>query len=171
MAKTIVDATGRMRTVEDSRKQQLEKQYDTMEESLRKAGKHFTKSYLVSAFNLRTPEFWAFIKLMEKRRVLGVDKPMVHMKGQRVAYSEQIWYIVDRPGTVPVRQPTGLPGYFVQGFPSKTQSRAERRRLSGSHLCDRCGTMIAGRGRHRKSARGHTQDKCDDAMVKLIHES
>jgi hypothetical protein len=166
MARTIVDQTGRMWTIEDSRQDQLEKLYDLMEEALRKDEKHFTKRFLAHTYGLRTTEVWGFIRLMERRHVLAMDKPIVHMKGQRVAYSETSWHIVNRPAGTPGHVPYGL-----QGFPGKTLSKGMRRRLAGSHLCDRCGSMIAGKGRHRKSTRGHTRDKCDLAMVRIIHET
>jgi hypothetical protein len=166
MARTIVDQTGRMRTIEDSRQDQLEKQFDLMEEALRQDEKHFTKRYLATTYGLRTTEVWAFIRLMERRSVLVMDKPVVHMKGQRTAYSETSWRIVARPAGSPGYVPPGL-----QGFPGKTLSKGMRRRLAGSHLCDRCGSVIAGKGRHRKASRGHTREKCDVAMVRIIHES
>jgi len=167
MARTIVDPNGRMRTVIEARKQQVEKQYDSMEEALRKGEVHFTKKWLAQTYGLTTPEVWGFIKLMRTRRVLGVDpSPPKLTKGWR----EESWYLVNRP------QPWGLvPVAPVQGqmprFPSKTQSLRERRMMAGTHLCDRCGSMIPGTGRHRKSSRGHTRDVCDLAMVKVIHES
>lgn len=36
--------------------------------------------------------------------------------------------------------------------------------------CSRCNSMINGKGRHRKSARGHTKEECDLAMVKSLHQ-
>ena len=165
MAKTIVDATGRMRTIIEARKQQVEKQYDSMEEALRKGEIHFTKKALAQTYGLTTPEVWGFIKLMRTRSVLGIDPtPPKLTKGWR----EESWYIVDRPRPWALPPPRG-PG---QGpFPGKTQSDSERRRMSGTHLCDRCGSIIPGTGRHRKSSRGHTRDVCDLAMVKVIHDS
>lgn len=163
MAKTVVDATGRMRTIIEARKQQVEKQYDSMEEALHKGEIHFTKKWLAQAYGLSTPEVWGFLKLMRERGALGADPiPPKLTKGWR----EESWYIVGRPQ--PYSRSVSLPGPV---FPGKTVSRSERRRMTGTHLCDRCGSVIPGTGRHRKSSRGHTREVCDLAMVKVIHET
>jgi hypothetical protein len=173
MAKTIVDATGRMRTIEDSPEQLLQKKYDSMEEALRKAETHFTKNWLMRTYGLRTTEVWSFIRLMEARQVLAKDNPVTKVIGQRTVFSEASWHIVNRPA--PGAQTRPIPPWAsygaLPGFPGKTMSKGMRRRLAGQHLCDRCGSVIAGKGRHRKSSRGHTREICDLAMVKVIHES
>lgn len=40
----------------------------------------------------------------------------------------------------------------------------------GTHKCQRCGTIIQGKGRHRKSSRGHGKAECDSAMVAAMME-
>ena len=172
MAKTIVDATGRMRTIEDSPEQLLQKKYDSMEEALRKAETHFTKNWLARTYGLRTTEVWTFIRLMEARSVLAKDNPVTKVVGQRTVFSEPSWHIIDRSTTAKPMPVWARPGYgALPGFPGKTQSKSERRRLAGRHECDRCGSTIPGKGRHRKSSRGHTRELCDLAMVRVIHES
>jgi hypothetical protein len=168
MAKTIVDSTGRMRTIVDSRQQQLGKQYDLMEVALRQGEVHFTKTTLARDYGLTRPEVWAFVKLMDAREVLATDPPVNRKIGNRTVFSETSWHIVDRP--VPGQQRAPYYG-SAPVFPGKTPSRSDRRRLAmRGCVCDRCGSVIPGKGRHRKSTRGHTRDKCDLAMVKVIHE-
>jgi len=41
----------------------------------------------------------------------------------------------------------------------------------GTHVCQRCGSPIAGKGRHGKKRRGHTQEVCDFFMAKNIMKS
>lgn len=35
--------------------------------------------------------------------------------------------------------------------------------------CSRCGFKILGKGRHNKTARGHTKEECDLKMVEMLH--
>lgn len=162
MAKTIVDQNGRMRTIVDSREVQLQKQFDSMEDALRKEDRIFTRRWLTATYGLRAHEFIAFLKLMELRECLAVECPIAHRTGSRVTYSEKCWKIVSRP--TPKHQ-------WVSTFPGKTPSKREQRKMYCTHLCDRCGSNIPGRGRHNKASRGHTRDKCDVSMVKVIHDS
>ena len=164
MAKTIVDSTGQMRTIFDSRKQQLEKQYDLMEDALRKGEVHFTKNTLAGMYGLATREVWGFLKVMEEREVLAKDNPILNR-----GYSEQTWHIVARPVPKPTFRNTPQSPWLT---PVPRGGRRLVRKLTrGTHLCDRCGSIIPGRGRHNKSARGHTTEVCDLAMVKVIHET
>jgi hypothetical protein len=162
MARTIVDPNGRMQTIIDSRRIQLEKQYDLMEDALRKEERHFTKKHLAVTYGLETREVWGFLKLMLSRSVLAEDPAVVTKKGQRGVYSEPSFHIIDRPLPKPSFGPASKQVPYA--------GHAVARRLRGSHLCDRCGSIIAGKGRHRKSTRGHTRDLCDLAMVRVIHE-
>jgi hypothetical protein len=98
MAKTIVDRMGQMRTIVDSRQIQLEKQYDLMEDALRNAETVFTKRSLMSMYGLRTPDFWAFLKLMESRECLAVESPVTHKTGARVTFTEKCWKILTANG-------------------------------------------------------------------------
>jgi hypothetical protein len=163
MAKTVIDPNGRMRTIVDSRKIQLEKQFDLMENALRNDEKHFTKKYLAITYGLETREVWAFLKLMISREVLAQDPPVVTTVGQRPVHHEPRFHIVDRP------TPTPFSGGSQKQVPYSGHVVA--RRMRGHHLCDRCGAIIPGTGRHRKSSRGHTREKCDLEMVRVIHES
>lgn len=165
MARTIVDPNGRMQTVVDSRRVQLEKQYDLMEDALRKDEKHFTKKWLAVTYGLETREVWAFLKLMISREVLAEDPPVVTKIGQRGVYHEPSYHIVNPP----TPNPPFSGGSRQKQVPYAGHQMA--RRLRGHHLCDRCGAVIPGTGRHRKSSRGHTRDKCDLEMVRVIHES
>src|SRR5512135_3129102 len=164
MARTIVDPNGRVQTIIDSRRIQLEKQYDLMEVALRNEEKHFTKKYLAATYGLETREVWAFLKLMIHREVLATDPPVITKTGQRGVYYEPSYHIVARPIPKPV-----FGGGRVKQVPYAGHAIA--RRLRGSHLCDRCGSVIQGTGRHRKSSRGHTREVCDLAMVQVIHDS
>ncbi len=165
MAKTIVDSTGRMRTIVDSRKQQLEKQYDLMEDALRKGEIHFTKKSLAAMHGLETREVWGFLKLMEERKVLAKDNPIL-----KRGYSEQTWHIVARPVPKITFNHTFQPSPWLTPVP-RGGRRLVRKLTRGNHLCDRCGSVIPGKGRHAKSLRGHTRDVCDLSMVKVIHET
>ena len=165
MAKTIVDSTGQMRTIVDSRQVQLEKKYDLMEEALRKGEIHFTKTSLGRDYGLSRPEVWSFVRLMDTRQILAKDNPVTKLIGNRTVFSEPSWHIVDRPTS------KAVPAWAQSDFPGKTTSRRQQRRLAGRHLCDRCGSTILGKGRHNKSSRGHTRELCDLAMVSVIHDA
>ncbi len=163
MAKTIVDTTGQLRTIDDSRRQKLLKQYDLMEEALRKGEVHFTKKTLVKMYGLSSPDVWNFIKEMERRSVLAKDVPI-----QTRGYSEERWYIIDRPPVVGPVSATKQPTWMMA---TPRGGRRLLRRLQYTSVCDRCGSHIPGKGRHAKSSRGHTTEICDLAMVKVIQES
>jgi hypothetical protein len=53
-----------------------------------------------------------------------------------------------------------------------SQKRAvDQSAQKGTHICQRCGSVIAGKGRHGKKRRGHTQEVCDFFMAKNIMKS
>jgi hypothetical protein len=118
-------------------------------------GRSFTKTYLARTYELSALEVRNFLKLMEERDVLCFAKPV-----ETNRWFEEAWTIRDRP-TPKTVMPRVLP-------PKGTKKHLPGR-MHGKHLCKRCGTQIAGSGRHAKSLRGHTQAVCDVAMVGQIH--
>jgi len=162
MVKTIVDANGVMRTITDSRKQELEKIFEKMENDLhdlyqaninpdQRSGV-FTKTMLARNFSLSAAEVRMFLKSMDKLGILKSSIPVVTN-----GWCEEAWYIGNRP------QPKA-PSIYSQ-VPIKGTKKHLPGRMRGKHECGRCGTVIVGSGRHAKSLRGHTQAVCDSAMV------
>ena len=163
------------RTIVDGRKKVLERLYDKMETELLEycapaanapqkwtrgvlqeaPRKSFTKTYLARTYELTALEVRNFIKLMEERDVLCEAASVAINR-----WHEEAWTIRDRPVIKP-SMPRVLPAKGTRKYLPK--------RMQGKHLCQRCGTNIAGTGRHAKSSRGHTQEVCDIAMVNQIH--
>lgn len=66
--------------------------------------------------------------------------------------------------------PEGISPTIVK-LTSGQKRAAEQFSKKGTHVCQRCGSVIAGKGRHGKQRRGHTQEVCDWFMAKNIMKS
>jgi len=133
-----------------SRKKELQVLFEKMLEdaTLRE---RFTKTHIQTKFSLTQPEAVQFLQFAEqKERLFRHDKT-----GQKW---EEAAFAITEPA--PPKTMMNVTPWW----------RQDMNRFNGSHQCTRCHQWIGGRGRHNKSARGHTKEICDIAMVEMLHQ-
>src|SRR5580704_4261285 len=138
-------------------KQELHDLFLRMVNILRIPDCTFTKSKVMSYYNLTFSETKMFIKYLDENKILGYIDKAPNPKWNEIEY-----FIV-----LPKIQPLNLP--YSKAI--KYKPKHIPRKMMGFHTCNRCGAVIPGTGRHAKSARGHTQDVCDAMMVQVIMDN